>query len=431
MYLPEKLLTSVSTDSKQREVGYLGKQVFELSNHLGNVLATITDKKLQVSNNTTSTAYFEADVQTVQDYYAFGMQMPGRKLSGGYRFGFNGKENDNEVKGEGNIIDFGERIYESRLGRWLAVDMAAKSSPGETPYRFGHNNPVRFLDPNGQWEEDGHFWTVYAMGVAKGLSKARAYEIAKKAEYFDHFVHRDANGNINMSIHPSSTGLAWGKDGGLGTWADGSKQGDWHALTGGLQAHANNRAKHNILTEGDLNYLHTLGDSWAHSYVDENGVRKMWGGGHYVAGVTLEHKFFGGYGNEDADNISKRPQEYGSWVNDLNNIMNNDLFSFKSEVKNLNPDKSIFRYVQQYGGSKDANIYLLKNYIDLQTGTKSFSTSNEKYNEKFEGYLKSIGIKYTSSITTTESTRISTSASGNVPITISTKTTTYNIKINQ
>jgi urease accessory protein UreE len=51
MYLPEKLVTSVSTESKQREVGYLGKQVFELSNHLGNqhvptqsgVLATITD----------------------------------------------------------------------------------------------------------------------------------------------------------------------------------------------------------------------------------------------------------------------------------------------------------------------------------------------------------------------------------------------------
>jgi hypothetical protein len=43
-------------------VGYVGKQVFELSNHLGNVLATITDKKLQVSLNTTSTAYFEADV---------------------------------------------------------------------------------------------------------------------------------------------------------------------------------------------------------------------------------------------------------------------------------------------------------------------------------------------------------------------------------
>jgi len=75
-FLQEKIVASVSTDSKQREVGYLGKQIFELSNHLGNVLATITDKKLQVSTNTTSTAYFEADVQTVQDYYDSACKCP-------------------------------------------------------------------------------------------------------------------------------------------------------------------------------------------------------------------------------------------------------------------------------------------------------------------------------------------------------------------
>jgi predicted HTH domain antitoxin len=51
VFLQEKIVTSVSTDSKLREVGYLGKQIFELSNHLGNVLATITDKKLQYSSN--------------------------------------------------------------------------------------------------------------------------------------------------------------------------------------------------------------------------------------------------------------------------------------------------------------------------------------------------------------------------------------------
>ena len=39
-----------------------------------------------------------------------------------YRFGFNGKENDNEVKGAGNSVDFGARIYDSRLGRWMSVD---------------------------------------------------------------------------------------------------------------------------------------------------------------------------------------------------------------------------------------------------------------------------------------------------------------------
>jgi RHS repeat-associated protein len=149
LYLPEKLLTSVSTDSKQREVGYLGKQVFELSNHLGNVLATITDKKLQVSTNTTSTAYFEADVQTVQDYYAFGMQMPGRKLSGGYRYGFNGKVNDNEVKGEGNQQDYGMRIYDGRIGKFLSVDPLTKGYPELTPYQFASNTPIQAIDLDG------------------------------------------------------------------------------------------------------------------------------------------------------------------------------------------------------------------------------------------------------------------------------------------
>jgi RHS repeat-associated protein len=157
MYLPEKLLTSVSTDSKQREVGYLGKQVFELSNHLGNVLATITDKKLQVSTNTTSTAYFEADVQTVQDYYAFGMQMPGRKLSGGYRYGFNGKENDNEVKGEGNQQDYGMRIYDGRIGKFLSVDPLTKAFSMLSPYQFAANSPIENIDLDGKEAENFFF----------------------------------------------------------------------------------------------------------------------------------------------------------------------------------------------------------------------------------------------------------------------------------
>jgi RHS repeat-associated protein len=50
--------------------------------------------------------------------------MPGRKYSAGtgYRYGFNGKENDNDVKGEGNQQDYGFRIYDPRLGRFISVD---------------------------------------------------------------------------------------------------------------------------------------------------------------------------------------------------------------------------------------------------------------------------------------------------------------------
>lgn len=58
-----------------------------------------------------------------QQYYPFGSLQSKRNYNAGdYRFGFNGKENDNEVKGTGNSVNFGVRIYDSRLGRWMATD---------------------------------------------------------------------------------------------------------------------------------------------------------------------------------------------------------------------------------------------------------------------------------------------------------------------
>ena len=60
-------------------------------------------KKLGVSSNDNTVDYFTPQVASVQDYYPFGMLQPGRSYNAaGYRYGFNGKENDNEVKGEGN-----------------------------------------------------------------------------------------------------------------------------------------------------------------------------------------------------------------------------------------------------------------------------------------------------------------------------------------
>lgn len=53
-----------------------------------------------------------------------------------YRFGFNGKENDNEVKGTGNQLDFGARIYDPRLGRWLSLDPLQAKYPGFSPYNY-------------------------------------------------------------------------------------------------------------------------------------------------------------------------------------------------------------------------------------------------------------------------------------------------------
>jgi RHS repeat-associated protein len=67
-----------------------------------------------------------------------------------YRFGFNGKENDNEIQGDGNSYDFGARIYDSRLGRWLSLDPMMKIYPSVSPYNFCANNPIIFIDPSGK-----------------------------------------------------------------------------------------------------------------------------------------------------------------------------------------------------------------------------------------------------------------------------------------
>lgn len=67
----------------------------------------------------------------------------------GYRYGFNGKENDNEVKGEGNQQDYGMRIYDPRLGRFLSSDPLTSKFAMLTPYQFASNRPIDGIDLDG------------------------------------------------------------------------------------------------------------------------------------------------------------------------------------------------------------------------------------------------------------------------------------------
>ena len=78
------------------------------------------------------------------------MLMPGRKYSSDkYRYGFNGKENDNEVKGDGNQQDYGMRVYDLRLGKFLSIDPLFEKRVWLTPYNFVSNEPLTRIDPNG------------------------------------------------------------------------------------------------------------------------------------------------------------------------------------------------------------------------------------------------------------------------------------------
>lgn len=132
-----------------------GRKLFELSDHLGNVLATVSDKKRGLSTDSLSISYFMPDVLSTQEYYPFGMGMPGRSSNSDiYKYGFNGKENDNEIKGLGNQIDFGERIYDPRSGRFLSVDPLANKYPFQSAYVFAANSPLALIDVRGMGPGD-------------------------------------------------------------------------------------------------------------------------------------------------------------------------------------------------------------------------------------------------------------------------------------
>ena len=89
-------------------------------------------------------AYFAADVKMATDYYPFGMTMQGRNVSS-YRFGFNGKELDPETTNQ----DYGMRIYDSRLGRFLSVDPISAKFPMLSPYQFASDRPIEGIDLDG------------------------------------------------------------------------------------------------------------------------------------------------------------------------------------------------------------------------------------------------------------------------------------------
>jgi len=199
-----------------------GEKSYELTNHLGNVLSTVTDKKIAVVSGSNSSLidHFTADIATAQDYYPFGMLMPGRTYTAStatnYRFGFNGKENDNEVKGVGDQIDYGMRYYDPRAGRFLSVDPIAGKFPFYSPYEYGGNSPIRFIDLDGAetYDNSAKYWGgqplinmasapargVNAAGVPRNAIWFFKQQLAAKPEMFSEANKISIKNRINPIV---------------------------------------------------------------------------------------------------------------------------------------------------------------------------------------------------------------------------------------
>jgi RHS repeat-associated protein len=163
----------------------LGDKRYELKNHLGNVLSVITDRKIAVDNvsyvsgngtyipapsnnqlfllTVTGTFvqvaaadlkvdYYMAEIVKSTEYSCYGVELAGWGYVNidSYRYGFNGKELDQDgMGGGGSTYDYGFRIYNPALGKFLSVDPLAQSYPWYTLYQFAGNTPIGAIDLDG------------------------------------------------------------------------------------------------------------------------------------------------------------------------------------------------------------------------------------------------------------------------------------------
>ncbi|MBB3698829.1 hypothetical protein KMW28_09380 [Flammeovirga yaeyamensis] len=124
-----------TSDLVPRSSSTLGQRRFEFSNHLGNVLVTMSD---------------EGDILSYSDYYPFGLNIESRSWrKEGYRYGFNGKENDADLSSSQLIQDYGFRVYNPVIGKFLSVDPLAMSFPWNSTYAFAENDVIRSIDLEG------------------------------------------------------------------------------------------------------------------------------------------------------------------------------------------------------------------------------------------------------------------------------------------
>jgi len=116
-----------------------------------NVSAAVSDVKIQNSSGGVTLDFYSADILSAQDYFPFGMLMPGRSFSSNsLGFGFNGMLMNNEITGiTGANYNTEYREYDTRLCIWKTIDQMSHKHPDYTPYAFCYNNPIMYIDPWG------------------------------------------------------------------------------------------------------------------------------------------------------------------------------------------------------------------------------------------------------------------------------------------
>lgn len=117
----------------------------------------------------------------IEDYYPFGLSFNSysRENSVDQKYLYNGKELQDALSL--NNYDFGARMYEPSIGRWISPDPLAEKFYDMSPYVAMGNNPIRYVDPNGmEFTEAAWAWVNRLIADINSRQQRNNDKIAEK-----------------------------------------------------------------------------------------------------------------------------------------------------------------------------------------------------------------------------------------------------------
>ncbi len=243
-------------NATQNGTSYTFNYVFNYTDHLGNIrLSYSQDPSTNVLKvieenhyypfGLKHTGYNSDQMMYIKEDYILKIKPKPALFKTSYNYKYNGKELQEELGL--NMYDYGARGYMPDIGRWGQIDPKAESYLSYSPYNYVLNNPLFFVDPNGEdvylfyylrknhyggkedKEADKMFW-------AAAMTRATDFLNSEKGEG-DTYVFRaidsmdDIKGAVEGDVAANKD--KFGKTAEFGLWSHGGDKGPFRENSSG------------------------------------------------------------------------------------------------------------------------------------------------------------------------------------------------------